>query len=178
MQGTGDSHGGWFARAEKLTADRKLRWINRGVGGNTTRDMLLRVTSVTVHAPHRVVVMLGCNDLPRQGDTTPDRRTLTEEYTHNLNQIFPRIKATQSLLVTSFPVCPTRITIDAKTYDAYMTAAKKSALAAGYEIWDLYEELRGRAQPYWATDGLHFNDVGHAFIASSFAERYLTTLAA
>jgi lysophospholipase L1-like esterase len=57
-----------------------------------------------------------------------------------------------------------------------MAAAKQSASAAGYDLWDLYEELRGRAEPYWATDGLHFNDAGHAFIASAFVERYLNTL--
>ncbi len=173
MQGVGDTQGGWFARAERLAQDRKMRWINRGIGGNTTRDMLLRVTTVTVHSPHRLVVMLGCNDLPRKYDTQPDRRTLIEEYRNNLNALFPRIQGTQSLFITSFPVCTTRVTIGDEMFETYMAAAKKCAIDAGYEIWDLYEELRGKCEPYWATDGLHFNDAGHALIAQAFVERFL-----
>ena len=55
MQGAGDSQGGWFARAETLSADKRLRWINRGVGGNTTRDML----PIRIYGPLEFVVAGG-----------------------------------------------------------------------------------------------------------------------
>ncbi len=172
MQGVGDSQGGWFARAEELAKGRRMRWINRGVGGNTTRDMLLRVTTVTAHSPHRLVVMLGCNDMPRAGDQQTQRRTSLEEYAANLRKLLPRIAGTPSLLITSFPVAAT-VGISDATFELYMSVASEVASGAGYGVWDLYAELKGRAEPYWAADGLHFNDAGHAYIATRFVEAFL-----
>jgi lysophospholipase L1-like esterase len=172
MQGVGDSQGGFFARAEKLAAGKRMRWINRGVGGNTTRDMLLRVTTVTVHSPHRLVVLLGCNDMPRGNDPQPARRTAIDEYAANLRKLLPRIAGTPSLFVTSFPVSPA-VGISDATFSSYMTAAVAAATDAGYAVWDLYAELKDLAQPFWAPDGVHFNDAGHAYIADRFVEAHL-----
>lgn len=170
MEGVGDTTGGgWFARAEKMATERgvRARWINRGKGGNTTADMLLRISTVTAHTPHDVVVILGCNDMPRTSDGPVNRRNPIDVYRANLDLLLKRIKGQSSLFISSFPA---RV-VETETFDRYMAQAIESARNAGYLIWDLYAELKGRAEPYWAPDGVHFNDAGHQYIAEGFLKR-------
>jgi lysophospholipase L1-like esterase len=175
QQGAGDkTGGGYFARAEKLAKPSRpgWRWINRGIGGNTTRDMLARVSTVMVHAPYDLVVVLGCNDMPRANDKNPKARTDLAEYEKNLDEILRRVKGEKSLFITSFPVSQEKTGVAPETFAQYMNAAKTVAQKHGYEIWDLYTELLGgKAEQYWADDGLHFNDAGHQFLAESLWKR-------
>ncbi len=47
-----------------------------------------------------------------------------------------------------------------------MAVARTVATECGFVVWDLYGELKGTDLfRYWAADGLHFNDDGHAMIA-------------
>jgi lysophospholipase L1-like esterase len=129
---------------------------------------------VTVHAPYDLVVVLGCNDMPRANDKFPKNRTDLAEYTKNLDQMFARIKGTRSLFITSFPVSQEKTGVSPETFDQYMTAATEVARRHGYDIWDAYTELLGKAAPYWAEDGLHFNDAGHQMLAEAVVSRMLT----
>ncbi len=176
MEGVGDSQGGWFARAERIADEKKIRyrWINRGMGGDTTVEMLRRTSTVTTHKPYKLVVLLGCNDLPRASDGTPQRRVAIEQYRQNLDELFTRIKGTKSLFMTSFPACQKQVGIDPAIYEQYMQQASAAARQAGYDVWDLYSELKGNCEPFWSPDGLHFNDIGHAHVAQRFVEKCLT----
>jgi lysophospholipase L1-like esterase len=135
--------------------------------------MLRRQSTVTIHAPRDLIVMLGCNDLPRAGDKRADLRTPPSEYEANLDALLGQIKGRSSLLITSFPVSPEKTGIDPATFDQYMAIARAAATRHGYAIWDLQAELRDKAEPFWAPDGLHFNDAGHRAIAETLAARLL-----
>jgi lysophospholipase L1-like esterase len=177
MQGAGDQSGGGFLkRAEQLAkaSHPGIRWINRGIGGNTTRDMLARVSTVTVHAPFDLVVVLGCNDMPRANDKSPKIRIELAEYAANLEGLFSRIKGGRSLFVTSFPVSQEKTGVAPETFEKYMSVAVAAAERHGYEIWDAYNELLGKTDPYWADDGLHFNDAGHQMLAEAVVSRMFT----
>jgi len=177
MQGAGDAQGGWFGRAEKLANGKGgyTKWLNLGIGGNTTRDMLARADAISQMGEHDVVVMLGCNDLPRAHDPYAANRTSLGEYEQNLQRIWSKIRGSRSLLVTSFPVDVSRLGIEESQFEGYVNVATSTAQRAGFEVWDLYRQLlHGPDTPgFWAPDGLHFNDAGHAWIAQHFVSDWL-----
>src|SRR4051812_15814222 len=93
MQGAGDdpAHGGAFRRLAALVPGAERQYVNLGIGGNTTTDMLARVEACQAIVPRDVIVILGCNDLPRTPDGSPHRRTTLTAYAENLNHIFKAI---------------------------------------------------------------------------------------
>ena len=104
MAGSGDSQGGFFKRVEQLYKQRHLQtqFVNLGVGGNTTRDMLERFAAVKSIPTYDLIVLLGCNDLPRDNDPCPSARTTLAEYSANLREILPKIQGERSLFISSF----------------------------------------------------------------------------
>lgn len=173
MEGVGDTAGGFFRRLEGCDASARYeRRVNLGIGGNTTRDMLARAESATVLAPRDIIVLLGCNDVPRNDDDSEERRVPLVEYEANLRRLLPLIKGEHSLFISSYPVSTERTGVQADTLSAYMAGALSIAEAVGYETWDLHGDLMNSdLSPYYAPDGLHFNDAGHAMIVSEVAKR-------
>jgi lysophospholipase L1-like esterase len=173
MAGAGDSEGGFFQRTQNvLTVERPaLEFINRGIGGNTTRDMLARVADVTSFGDHDLIVMLGCNDVPRENDTRPQIRTTREEYAQNLRSLLPMIQGSYSLFISSFPVSAAKTGVSEDVMAEYMEIATQIAAESGFALWDLFRELRGTdISAHWANDGLHFNNDGHAWLSSRLTE--------
>lgn len=168
MQGVGDSQGGFFRRLEQRTAG-QYAVANAGIGGNTTRDMLQRLPGLAL-PPDIVIVLLGCNDLPRERDAFPKNRVPLAEYRENLVKIFSALKAPRSLFISSFLPSEKLTGVSLDTFETYMAAATDLARQAGYAIWDLFHETHHATAPLLAADGLHFNDAGHAFIADRVAE--------
>jgi lysophospholipase L1-like esterase len=167
MQGVGDSRGGFFRRLEeKLGAGGHPHdCLNFGIGGNSTPDMLARIDQVTPHLPCRSIILLGCNDLPRAGDTNPGKRTSLQDYARNLETILRHFAKSPAIFVSSFAVCPKRTGIDPATFATYLGEALRIATSLNLQIWDLYAESLSFGDKYWADDGLHYNDAGHEFIA-------------
>jgi len=172
MQGTGDSQGGFFSRLERSGALPNTKFINAGKGGNTTRDMLARAGELAAHRPYDLVVMLGCNDLPRDGDVSPhvERRVPLAEYGQNLAAILPAIRGERSLFISSFLMSPAK-GMRPETFEQYMTVAISLAKENGYEVWDFYRESLGYISTHWANDGVHMKDSGHELVAKELAVR-------
>jgi len=173
MEGAGDTAGGFFRRLEDNDATARYeRLVNLGIGGNTTRDMLARVETATAHTPRDIVVLLGCNDVPREDDENREQRVLLEEYEINLRRLLPLIKGKHSLFVSSFPVSSEQTGVQGKTLSEYMAVAQSIAATSGYETWDLHADLaNSNLSLYYAPDGLHLNEAGHAMIARELATR-------
>lgn len=168
MQGVGDSRGGFLRRLELRVAG-QYSVTNAGVGGNTTRDMLQRLPGLALPAD-AVIVLLGCNDLPRANDAFPQNRVTLAEYRENLDRLLSALKAPRSLFISSFFPAEHLTGIAPATFETYMTAATDLARETGYEIWDLFNETRHTTAPLLAADGMHFNDTGHAFLADRVEE--------
>ena len=167
MQGVGDSGGGFFNRiATKLSAvHQDMKFVNCGIGGQGVREMLLRARPVCDVSPHEIIVMLGCNELPRARDSRPEARIPLDVYTANLDQLLGQIKGQHSLFISSFAVCPRRTGVEPGLFDTYMAQALQLARRHKYDIWDLYQQTKDDVAQYWAKDGLHFNDAGHQLVA-------------
>ena len=166
MQGAKDSEGGFFKRLENaLNRDAKtFDFVNLGIGGDTTREMHARIGAVEQYKPACTIVLLGCNDMPREGDRDPAHRTSLQEYENNLKLIFPKLRGGRSLFITSFYVNE----IKEETFIQYMETAKR--LAVGYEIWDMFQDCRPHLPGYLADDYVHFNDAGHQYICDHLLE--------
>jgi len=169
MQGVGDSQGGFFARLTRQLQPAHPDWtfVNLGIGGDTTSDMLKRIDAVEAHRPFTSVIILGCNDVPRDNDRSPDRRNSPADYLANLESIFAKLYTPGSLFIASFPSDGTRSGVQRVTMDRYIIPATALARRFGFAVWDLYSEMKANSAlpDLWASDGNHFNDAGHAMIA-------------
>ena len=166
MAGASDPEGGFLKRVGVLceAMGRPVEVINKGIGGETTRDMLKRTDEVTALRPYDLVVQLGCNDFPRTGDGRPEARTDHAEYVRNVGELFRTLRGRRSLYISSFAVSD-RTGIAPELFKANMTAAMAAARSAGYDVWDLYAETKPMASQLWAADGAHFGAAGHELIA-------------
>ena len=167
MQGCHDTQGGFLKRLD-LALNKETKHynvINLGIGGNTTRDMVARVDDVMKYKPDCTILLLGCNDMPREGDTSPLQRTTLDEYRDNLKILLPKLLSTRNIFITSFYVK----WIKEDTFTRYMNAAQELAEAHNYEIWDLLTESRPLLPGLLFTDYSHFNDSGHQFICEHLA---------
>jgi len=167
MQGVGDSQGGFLQRVVRRCQEGELpvQIHNKGIGGQSTPAMLSRMGELSSLRPYDLVVILGCNDLPRDRDNNVSVRTSLDVYTANLRRLFPAIRGRRSLFISSFAVSQERTGIDPVLFTGYMEVATSLADSCGYDIWDLFKETKGRTGPLLANDGMHFNDEGHALIA-------------
>jgi len=137
----------------------------QGVGSDTTRDILRRCGHVNARRPYDLVVLLGCNYLPRVNDANPQDRTDIEEYGRNQAQLLPAIRGERSIFITFFPVDPARTGVSVETFERYVERARSISLESGYEVVDLYAIIEESCREYLATDGIHFNPHGHRVIA-------------
>jgi lysophospholipase L1-like esterase len=165
-QGASDSQGGFLKRLEKKLANagQPRECLNFGIGGNTTRDMVVRLDPIKPHLPCPVIIILGCNDLPRIGETNPARTSL-EEYRKNLETILHFFAGPKTIFVSSFVVDLKRAGIAPETFTSYMNAALKIAASLKLLTWDLYAESLTLGGKYLSPDGIHFGDEGHEMIA-------------
>ena len=174
VEGVGDDEAGGFLRRleQKLrAAGRPAKVVNLGVGGHTTVDMLARVNEARRHLPSAVVVLLGCNDLPRVPDQNPERRTDLPTYRANLRRILAALHGPESLFISSFAVSQEKTGVRAEVLAAYMEAAVMMARELGYQVWDLQTESRAWGGRYLAADGVHFGPAGHELLATGVMER-------
>jgi len=174
VEGTGDSQGGFFKRLqEKYGIEQPaLQLANEGRGGETVYQMLKRAVKLDPARKFDVVVLLGCNDVPRANDATPDTRSAKDDYARYLASLFYYLKGRRSLFVTSFLVSEKLTGISAELLGEYVGLARSLAYSSHFDIWDLYGETRAHVSQYWSEDGLHFNDAGHALIAEKVAAWY------
>jgi len=168
MQGVGDSQGGCLRRVDLHCRERGLpvNVVNKGIGGQSTAHMLARIDALAPLRPYDLVVILGCNDLPRARDGNPAIRSSLDGYTDNLRRLLPAIRGRRSLFISSFAVSEERTGITPALFADYMDAVTGLARTSGYDIWDLYRETKDTVTLLLAADGLHFNDQGHALIAA------------
>ena len=164
VEGVGDDAGGGFiARLQRAVPSR--RFVNMGIGGDTSREMLQRRDRLHAYRPYDLIVLLGCNDMPRTNDGNSARRTGLDEYRDNLRLLLGDLRGERSIFVTSFPVDPARSGIAADVFAEYMACARHVSIACGYEVLDLYAAVVASRRDHLAPDGIHFNAEGHRLIA-------------
>ena len=162
---------GWGTRTEKEFPNVKI--ANRGIGGDTTRGMLIRIDDVIALQPSGVVMLMGTNDLEENADPA----TIAE----NIRLIIERLKKSNAMtpiiLCTVFPSSETKNRPADKI-------KKLNELIAGHikgdsqvtvvDTWTLFADPSGNAKPEDFRDLLHLNDVGYAKWAAALRPVFAT----
>ncbi|MEI6131847.1 MAG: SGNH/GDSL hydrolase family protein [Bacillota bacterium] len=154
-----------------------IRVVNKGISGNTTRDLLARWQEDCIdQKPDWVSIMIGTNDVWRQFDMPlyPENCVGLEEYEQNLVKLIETTKPLVKGIVLCTPFFIESNLNDGmrKRMDEY--SAVVSRLAKQYEVifvntqaaFDEYLESNHSSNISW--DRVHPNNVGHMIIARAF----------
>lgn len=152
-QGWGDDCGRQFD---------EMKIANRGISGDTTRGMLLRLDDdVLALHPAAVVLLMGTNDLEEQAEPP----VIVE----NLRAILSRLKAHRAdmpiVLCLVFPSSATKSRPANKIKelnDLYAQAVKGDTQVTLVDTWKLFADDQGDAPESEFPDRLHPNAAGYA----------------
>jgi len=152
-QGWGDDMGAAFTG---------VKVANRGISGDTTRGVLIRMDQdVLALQPSGVIILIGTNDLEEGADP--------ETVAANLKFILAKLKAHDArmpiVLCQAFPSSAAmKRPADKikKVNQLYATAVKGDAQITLLETWPLFANAQGDAKQQEFPDLLHPNQIGYA----------------
>ena len=150
---------GWHDDLDGLFPELKV--ANRGISGDTTRGVLIRLQEdVLALHPSGIVLLIGTNDLEEQAEP--------ETIAGNLKLILAAIKQSDPKLpVVLCQVFPSSVekkrSVDAiKQLNArYAAVVKGDAQVTLVETWPLFANAQGDAKPEEFPDLLHPNQAGY-----------------
>ncbi len=149
----GDNFGGKFGG---------MKVANRGISGDTTRGVLIRMDEdVLALDPDAVIILIGTNDLEEHADP--------ETIAANLKLILARLEAHNPkipiILCQVFPSSETKTRPAAKikkVNQLYAAVVKGDAQVSFIETWPLFANAQGDAKVEEFPDLLHPNQIGYA----------------
>ena len=152
-QGWGDTMGGNF---------KELKIANRGISGDTTRGMLIRLPGDVLQLkPRGVVMLMGTNDL--EENATP------ETIAANIGLILDELsKANSSLPIVVCEIFPSSSSKSRpadkikKANELIYNLAKERKNVTVVDTWTLFADAQGDAKPVEFPDVLHPNELGYA----------------
>ena len=164
---------------EAAHADLNLNIINRGVSGDTSRNLVTRWDKdVAREKPDWLIIKIGINDVWRFLDKHHTQAVSVGEFEQNyrtmLNWMRPKRTAgsqrrTGLILVEPFLAEPNPNDIFRKMVERYQEVVQE--LAAEYETrlvclqGPFDQAMTARPPKYWAEDRVHPTPIGHTVIA-------------
>jgi lysophospholipase L1-like esterase len=139
-----------------------MKIANRGISGDTTRGVLIRLKEDVLDLqPRAVVLLIGTNDLDEQADP--------ETIAANLKLILAALKSQNAtmpiILCQVFPSSESKNRPAAKIKklnQLYAALVKGDAQITFIETWPLFANAQGDAMPEEFPDLLHPNEAGYA----------------
>jgi lysophospholipase L1-like esterase len=137
-------------------------WLNQGISGDTTKNILRRVNAFKQTRPDSIYLMAGVNDL-RKGESD-------ETILRNLRQIMRQLRSNHSdanIMVQS--ILPTSIGISSDRIQNLNQAIELIAYQEKVNYLDLYSRFvsdQGKMPAELSTDGLHLNGRGYSIWSS------------
>jgi lysophospholipase L1-like esterase len=153
-----------------------LTWVNRGVGGDTVRDLAGRWDADAIGAaPDWLSVMIGINDIWHAFGSQPTKAVPIEEYATTLRGLLRRaVDRTGCRLIVAEPyiIEPDRAEPQRAETDRYGLVAREIAAefdAVCVRTQDAFDAVLSHTTPAdWAGDRIHPNRPGHAVIAQAY----------
>lgn len=162
----------WFSA---LYPEKHVRFLNRGISGNRVRDLEKRwKTDCLDLEPDVVSILIGINDCWRRYDRNDPTsvESFEQGYTNILTQVKEHLDA-RIVLIEPFllPVLPGqeswREDLDPKIQVVRKLAREFGALFIPMD--GLFGQAMTKREPaFWAADGVHPTDPGHALIAQAW----------
>jgi lysophospholipase L1-like esterase len=153
-----------------------LTWLNRGVGGDTVRQLADRwETDAVATRPDWLSVKIGINDVWRAFGSDPQDAVPIDEYGATLRRLLRRaVDATGCRLIVAEPyvIEPDRDEPQRAATDRYGLLAREIAAefaAVNVRTQEAFDRvLTTTTNADWAEDRIHPNTAGHAVIAQEF----------
>lgn len=145
---------------DQLDALPRVRTINLGVGGDTSRDGLARFPEILKHKPDAVIIMFGLNDAYNGGEEGV--RVSLEEYESNIDWMIKKLKKKKIQVVLQTSNCTLSINDNFKL-KPYVEAARR--LARNHKIplvenYSPFAEAAMEGLEYYI-DAVHPSEAGH-----------------
>ncbi len=166
-----------------LSPRRNITVINRGISGNTSRELLERWgEDVIAKEPDIVSILVGVNDV--HYNMIGEKPTTVEEYSNNLAEMVRRTH--EKLPDSEIVICEPFIHIQSlndkshgigylEMMPKYREAARTFAEKNGFvfvplqeEFDTAYEDYPDMGEAYWMWDGIHPTAQGHYLIAEKW----------
>jgi lysophospholipase L1-like esterase len=169
---------GWLHAAHP---DAAIRVVNKGVSGNTVRDLAARWQSDVLDLkPDVLCVMIGINDVWRQFDYPlhPETHVLPDEYRSTLASLLAatRSKVRELFLASPYFIEPNRDEPMRRRMDEYGMIVKELASANDAVFVDTqaaFDRVLGHTHPSaLAWDRIHPGPVGHTILARAFLKSF------
>ena len=161
-----------------------LKFVNRGISGDTTRDLAARwERDVIAERPDWLAVLIGINDVWRAFGGNSREAVPLAEYTTTLRRLLDRTRAATAarlILMETYMIEPDRAQTMRQKMNAYGAALRQ--LAAEYQAvlvptQAAFDAALHQTPPAaWADDQIHPNGPGHAVIALAFLRAIAFTL--
>ena len=159
------------ARAPEM----ELTILNRGIGGNRSRDLVARWSQDCIDlAPDWVSIMIGINDTWRRSDSNDP--TTAEQFESAYRTLLERVTAeTSARIVLCEPFLldhpadrlAWRQDLNPKLAIVRGLAGEFGAMLVPLDV--VFGDLRETPRPdYWAADGVHPTLAGHGLIAQTW----------
>lgn len=134
---------------------------NKGVGGDTTTDLLARFSGMASFNPDIVCLMIGMNDAALVGDA------YAQTYRNNLNTLIKQLRNLGCAILMADITPRKRVNNDAWRWaDAYRQICREVAEANGIQMVPMFDALtdlvaseNGYSWGDLSTDGIHYNSV-------------------
>lgn len=162
----------WFSA---LYPEKNVRFLNRGISGNRVQDLLERWQEDCLDLrPTWVSILIGINDTWRRYDSNDS--TTTQYFENSYRALLERMAETlKARLILCEPfVLPTpadrenwREDLDPKIATVRRLAREYSALYVPFD-GVFAQAATQREAAFWAGDGVHPSNAGHALMAQSW----------
>ncbi len=179
-EGTGDSLGSGYvsyvdALLQSVYPDRSIRLVNKGISGNTVRDLEARWhADVVEQSPDWLVLMIGINDVWRQFSKPYQTETHihSEEYEETIYRLINEVSGAKLVLMTPFYIEPNnqdRMRQRMDEYGKIMQDIASETNALFIDTQKAFEPLLSCLHPSAiAQDRVHPNARGHMVLAKAF----------
>lgn len=154
-----------------------IRVVNKGISGNTVRDLKQRWRADVIEQhPDCLVVMIGINDVWRQFDSPlmPEHHVYIEEYEQTLSQLITETKplVTEIILMTPFHIESNQQDAMRAEMDRYGAVVKRLAAENQLKCVDTQaafdQVLTHLHSSALAWDRIHPGAAGHTILAKAF----------
>lgn len=153
-----------------------LTWVNRGVSGDTVRDLAARWDDDAIGTrPDWLSVKIGINDVWRGYSDRPDEAVPIDEYEHTLRGLLKRVvdrTGCRLILADPYVIEPDRAEpwrAETARFGQVVGRLAEEFGAVHVPVQEAFDRVLGSTVAAdWADDRIHPNLPGHAVIAQAF----------
>ena len=132
---------------------------NRGIGGDVTQGILLRLSEVTESRPKKIFIMIGINDLSRKISVNE----IVKNYTEIIDRIHSESPATKIYIQSTLPVNePSVIKNDSvMALNTKLKSLSEAKRLTFVNLFDSFKDDNNALNKKFTNDGVHLKGEGY-----------------